>query len=254
MSNYLSHIAAKQLNLTEVVHPRLASRFEPTAVSGSGELEHNSVLEVTSNQNQSPIDRASGDRLLPESAPPLLPAPPVQPHSLIPPSVLPSLPPRPPAPPPVSPITSKIVPQAALPQAPHSRIPPLPTEPVAPLTASPAVPPQPSQPRFAAVPSPAIAPQPQSQLPLAPRPVPPAPVQLNIPPHLAPPAAHPAATSSPAAPVAPTIQVSIGRIEVRAIVPAKPPRPPVQPYTPSVTLEQYLGHQHPSAHRRGGTP
>jgi hypothetical protein len=51
-----------------------------------------------------------------------------------------------------------------------------------------------------------------------------------------------ASTQAPASPAPPAIRVSIGRIEVRAMMPAPPPPPPpmAAPAAPLVTLEAYL--------------
>jgi len=51
-----------------------------------------------------------------------------------------------------------------------------------------------------------------------------------------------AAAEQPAAQkAAPTIRVTIGRIEVRAVVPAPPtPRPAAEPRMPALPLDQYL--------------
>ena len=89
MSDYLNNLVARHLNLMEVVHPRLASRFEPPSIASpldadlSGTLEDRETLEArtsleTERQPARGREADSPPPALPSSHHPVMPAPSAQ--------------------------------------------------------------------------------------------------------------------------------------------------------------------------------
>lgn len=205
MSDYLSNLLARSFNQIEVIQPLLPSRFEPLQQSGEPLVEQ--FLELEREDRALPSLRVSpsSPRQPPKSSP--------QPQPL-----------RADLNPPTQSIATDVDP----PTPPEQQLAPKPIDQQL-LVEQISVPVETSSaadPRF------------ESYF-----------VSQWIGPHQRPPAIQPqivswsesVASSVPTAkPKPPTIQVTIGRVEVRAIVPPSPPRQSTKPPTPNLSLEDYL--------------
>ncbi len=277
MSDYLSHIAARSLNLTTVVQPRLASVFEPLPnsihlpnVSSESAEEKDAALEsestdefqspevpapATSPPVSSPLSRSPAPATSPPVSSLLLrsPAPVTSPLAAPPLST----------PIPTSPVSSVAhsspmnpenttgvtTPSSSLAstEAPRSPNPELTIQQIQqPWVQSQAVLAQPpaSEPLMPKVPQPELASLPESRALLPPRPV----IQPQITALPEQPTSPP--STKPTSP--PTIQVTIGRIDVRAIAAPTPSRRPSTPSSAKLSLDEYLRSRSSGASRKGG--
>ena len=238
MSDYLSNVAAKSLNLIEPIHPRLASRFEPLPaidwLTAGLPLEAEPVEEAPRPASMA-FEAAQLSVSAPVSAPPT--AAPRQPLAA-PMAVVPTTPDRSPVDQPLQSLRNSTTGDVVPPSARSSTRPssarrhearqqgrptslpiqdaPLATQTTgdAPSSVIPSIP--------ATVGArPAVAPHVESVTPVTP--------------------ATPT-VSPPVSQSAPTIRVTIGRIDVRAVMPPAPPAPRSRPSRPGPTLslEDYL--------------
>jgi hypothetical protein len=261
MSDYLSYVAARSLNLTTVVQPRLASLFEPLPNSIHtpdlpSELVETSAIERIAESAEPPSSKTT----VPS---PTVALPPPSPLTNAPVSAtsLPSTPPTStPTPSVITPSTSGPSPPAAEALAPKmaasnsfppateisrsyqepveyaSLVQPQPAIVHLSATQSSRLTISPSEPKSSLEPRSLVPTRPVIQPPIAALPKPP----------FSPPVVKP---STP-----PTIQVSIGRIDVRAIATPTPPRRTSTPSQPKLSLEEYLRSRSPSKSRQGGRP
>jgi hypothetical protein len=231
MSDFLGNLVARNLNRAAVLLPRLPSLYEPTLEAGG-----DAGIAV---DEQVWIDPPSQQRPSPAGGPPRVEPPP---HAAAP-RIAPA------------PLSSSPSPS---PDRPLDRAAPVPfTEPRHPEAVSTprdGVPPP--RPMRADVPAPA-PPAPPAGEPAPPRPLrqvedgAPVPARRGdpvrtepetrpmSPPRLVPTEREPPRPEPDAEP-APTIQVSIGRIEVRAVLAPAPRSPRVAPAAPRLSLEEYL--------------
>lgn len=206
MSDYLSNLLARSFNQTEMLQPRLASLFESLSTAGETITESSLELESQSRELQLPQTEPS------PSVPTLATSSPPQ-------SVRPDLPPIP------TQVVAEdvLVSQISIEQQPT----PEPTNPqiaIYQVTGS-----LESRP-FADSQSLPLATQRQS-LDSTPPVIPTQLVPLSA----------PATTAIPSIkPEPPTIRVTIGRIDVRAIASPTPPRQAPKPNIPKLSLEDYL--------------
>ena len=261
MSDYLSHIAARSLNLTTVIQPRLASLFEPlpnsihlpnvsleSAEEKDADLESESTDEfqspevpapATSPPASSPLSRSPAPVTSPLAAPPLSTPIPNSPVS----SVAHSSPMNPENTTGVTAASSSL----ASTEASRSPNPELTIQQIQqPWVQSQAVLAQPSasEPLMPKVPQPELASLPESRSLLPPRPV----IQPQITALPEQPTSPP--STKPTSP--PTIQVTIGRIDVRAIAAPTPSRRPSTPSPAKLSLDEYLRSRSSGASRKGG--
>jgi len=248
MPDYFRHLVERSLQPQAVVQPRLAGRYEPLQPGGPAwnagmeagvETEAQAPVDARSQGRReqaapAPLDApAPASRLSPppEKTPGVLPAPPaslaVASQPAAGPRSAPALPPEPPPPsqPAPAPLASMITVEAA------REGPPLAVQPAA------------RRPE---------APGPEAASPLgdhAPRPEsPPAPPRLELKPVLAPPPPPgqperlPQPPQPPASEPAPVVNITIGRIEVRAAQPANPEAAvrKTRSTPPVMSLEEYL--------------
>jgi len=293
MSDYLSHIAARSLNLTTVIQPRLASLFEPlpnsihlpnvsleSAEEKDADLESESTDEfqspevpapATSPPASSPLSRSPAPTTSPPASSPLSrsPAPATSPPASSPLSRSPAPVTSPLAAPPLStPIPNSPVSSVAhsspmnpenttgvtaassslaSTEASRSPNPELTIQQIQqPWVQSQAVLAQPSasEPLMPKVPQPELASLPESRSLLPPRPV----IQPQITALPEQPTSPP--STKPTSP--PTIQVTIGRIDVRTIAAPTPSRRPSTPSPAKLSLDEYLRSRSSGASRKGG--
>lgn len=208
MSDYLSNLIARSFNQREIIQPRLLSRFERPQQSGEPVVEQILELEREDRALQSPRVSLSSPRETLKanflSQPPtsdLLPSSPTQPIARE--SVAPSTPTEQKFTP-AQIVQQRFVEQVSVSKDAHA-------------TANP-----------------------QSESPFLPK---------RIAPRQTPPVIQPQIVSLPesvtsSVPIAktepPTVNVTIGRVEVRAIAPSSPPRQSPKPPTPNLSLEDYL--------------
>lgn len=287
MSDYLNHVAARQLNLTSQIQPRLPALFEPVApaaemIGVEESLDWNERSEV--NEVSAVVRPAPLESPVTVAQPPLLPPPFSQPAE---PSRVAKLK-LPPISPPVP---------ARLAAPPVEVVPRPPIEPVSPLVAQLSLPPvqaaltPPAASDRSPLPSPGISEPPQPMQVAEKLVVPPArPVQVDLviePSLLSQPAAghlveppvfreaalptpllvetaparlpaktirpptalvRPPASVPPGETPTPTIQVTIGRIEIRA-TPASPPKKEARATSPVMSLDEYLRRRSPGGSR-----
>ena len=209
MSDYLSNLVARSFSRTGAIQPRLGTLFEPRQSLGESleeqslELEENRVFYS------------------PRSAPPL-PSQPLEPDPLppLPENLLSISTQTKEDTPPISAELQRPTPELTVQQISTEQV----TESVKPLLET-------SPPRNSVVIQPQIVPVSERSLPLT------SPIHQS---QLVP-LPDPAAASMPTAKTEPpTIQVTIGRVEVRAIAPPPSPRQPPQPSVPKLSLEDYL--------------
>jgi hypothetical protein len=244
MSQYLHHIAAKSLALTPVVRPRLASLFEPPFEGANFARADFNLSDLNEENRNEPIapfaanlehsipptpDRASPPNPAPHTATTSLfsSLSPAHPISPAPRTARGSLEAEPATSPPVpaSPPISTAPPIAPLP-TPISAPLPTPVEPSQPLTRNePSLtlsPPRLVFPRIKQATEPLFPTQPISGSP------PRSPDRI------------PSNSLTSSLPPPPTIQITIGHIEVRAIAPKPSPAPVPKPRPAKPSLEEYL--------------
>lgn len=217
MSDYLSHLIARSSGRAAAIQPRLLSRYESQPFPGDSKVQMQGEETMRSRPLPTP--------LTPEETTDSLPA----------------------VPNPIVRATANL-PVIAQPIVSESVVAESPLQPQ--ISSSPA-----SQPiKLASLPEP-VAPSPtaspQSEAPQMADPVPvsmaivtrlprleplPPPVSPGIPPQVT-----PARTALPLSqPEAPTIRVTIGRIDVRAVAPPSPQPPQAKPVKPNLSLSDYL--------------
>ena len=279
MSDFLSRLAARSLGRATIVRPRLPGRFEspigaPAATPVDLEVVEEAAAPVGDRGRSPPRDRpATPAQRKPAEvgAVPLSPLPrPAKPASLAS-RAAPVAPPVPVA------VPAPSTPSAALPPG----VPPVPLAPIVPSTVpvaarleplpTPAPPREPLRPAVRAVPptaqaAPIVSPtrrelgriewiapdkredqrttEPSADEPDV-RIVAVSPPVTMVVPRQSAEQAEPLKALPPASPAAPTIRVTIGRIEVRAVSPPAPAEPR-SAAAPALSLEEYL--------RRGGRP
>ena len=205
MSDYLSNLIDRSLNLTEVIQPLLPTRFEPLQPSGEPLVEQFLELEQEGRVPSPRISLSSFSQsppLNPQSQPltaGLNPLPPTQAIAVD--SVIP---------PPPEQLASKPINQQCF--VDQMNVPVEPSSAANPQSKSHLIPERVESYQRSSVIQPRIV--------SSPEPV--------------------AASVSIAQPEPPTIQVTIGRVEVRANVAASPPRQPAKLPTPNLSLEDYL--------------
>ena len=280
MSDYLSHIAAKSLDLNAEIQPRLTGLFEPVTSSEvlpdlSSELEHSPTGWPSPNKIAEPPSP------IPPSAPTLLsptaPIPPVSPAPSLAfsPTQLPPLQPKVDSPPPPSVPTTRPEPPVSDPMPRASRFllsGSQTSRPGGTTGIRPAQPPMASQsphcfgneshemvsppgetpirPAVVQITPPAATP---SQLEPRPQPQAPLPTVHPTPSQVVPRLESQGLPPPPSPPTPPPIQVTIGRIDVRAIAPTQPPPKPPKSRPTKPSLEEYLRSRSGSrAFRNGG--